>query len=266
MRCTNCGAEIRASARTCDLCGRPVSLVAKAKTMTPSAPPARAPVPDPPAAKPVKLSHTDVAKKVKFDYMYGSKGNIDKALAGMDSVFEVYRRPKVRVHELLEETANVIYKQLKLKEVSIGLKSPKDGMYRYEVMAGMSSGIWEAHEDLAYTQGDFFRNDKYKGTSISKYSKIMLAEDSPYQEGEEDTYNRQEMLTAKRHSLDDCIEGDYIDVLIYGVNDEVIGWIEVAATWTSKIPDAQTIRCMEILACALGAMLSTHPSLAFNHK
>lgn len=266
MKCMNCGAEIRASARTCDLCGRPVSLAAKAKIMTPSAPPAKTPVPDPPTTKPMKLNHTDVAKKVKFDYMYGAKGNIDKALAGMDSVFEVYRRPKLRVHELLEEAANVIYKQMKLKEVSIGVKSPKDGMYRYEVMAGMTSGIWEAHEDLAYTQDDFFRNDKYKGTNISKYSKIMLAEDSPYQKGEEDTYNRQEMLTAKRHSLDDCIEGDYIDVLIYGVNDEFIGWIEVAGTWTSKIPDAQTIRCMEILACALGAMLSTHPALASHQR
>ena len=266
MRCTNCGAEIRASARTCDKCGRPVTLIAKAKTMTSIAPPARAPPPDPPVEKPVKLSHTDVAKKVKFDYMYGSKGSLDKALAGMDSVFEVYRRPKVRVHELLEEAANVIYKQLKLKEVSIGLKSHKDGMFRYEVMAGMSSGVWEAHEDLAYTQDDFFRNDTYKGTSISKYSKIMLAEDSPYQTGEEDTYNRQEMLTAKRHSLDDCIEGDYIDVLIYGVSDEFIGWIEVSGSWTSKIPDAQTIRCMEVLASALGAMLSTHPSLTSHQK
>ena len=87
MRCTNCGAEIRASARTCDKCGRPVARIARAKTMTSSAPPARTPAPDPPAQKPVKRSHTDVAKKVKFDYMYGSKGNLDKALAGMDSVF-----------------------------------------------------------------------------------------------------------------------------------------------------------------------------------
>ena len=266
MKCPNCGAEVRASSKTCELCGRPVSPTARPKSVIISAPSATAPDLKVLAPKAAKLNHNDVAKKLKFDYMYGSKDAIDKAMAGFDSVFEVYRRPKVKVRELLEVAANVVYKQLKLKEVSIGLKSQKDGMFRYEVMAGMSSGIWQAHEDLAYTQGDFFSNEKYKGTSISKYSKIMLAEDSPYQMGEEDTYNRQEMLTAKRHSLDDCIEGDYIDVLIYGINDEFIGWIEVSGTWTSKIPDAQTTRFMEVLACALGAMLTTHPSLLSNQK
>lgn len=266
MKCSNCGAEIRSSSKACELCGRPVSLSTKPKSIIISSP--STPIPGPKDAAPasVKFNHNDVAKKVKFDYMYGSRGNLDKVLAGIDAVFEVYRKPKVKVHELLEVAANIVYKQFKLKEVSIGLKSPKDGMYRYEVMAGMNSGIWQAHEDLSYSQDDFFRNDMYKGTTISKYSKILLAEDSPYQAGEEDTFNRQEMLTAKRHSIDDYIEGDYLDVLIYGVNDEFIGWIEVAGTWSSKIPDAQTIRCLEVLACALGAMLSTHPSLLSSHK
>ncbi len=266
MKCSNCGAEIKSSAKACDLCGRPVSLAVKPKSIIISSPPSAESDPKSPPAKPSKFNHNDVAKKLKFDYMYGAKGNLDKALAGLDSVFEAYRKPKVKVHELLEVAANVVYKQFKLKEVSIGLKSRKDGMYRYEVMAGMSSGIWQAHEDLAYSQDDFFRNDTYKGTNISKYSKLMLAEDSPYQAGEEDTYNRQEMLTAKRHALDDYVEGDYLDVLIYGINDEFIGWIEVSGTWTSKIPDTQTIRCMEFLACALGSMLSTHPSLLSSQR
>lgn len=203
-----------------------------------------------------------MAKKLKFDYLYGSKDNVDKVLSSLEPLFAAHRRPKVKVHELLEEAANFIYRQLRIREVSIGLRSPKDGLYRYEVMAGMRAGIWQAHEDLAYTKEDFFRNDKRNGTMISKYTKLLLAEDNPYEEGEEDTVDLQEMIASKRHNLDDSIEGDYMDIMMIGPSDELIGWIEISGTWTSKIPDPQTIRFIELMACTLGSMLSPNVSLS----
>ncbi|MBN1677503.1 MAG: hypothetical protein JW880_03095 [Candidatus Thermoplasmatota archaeon] len=213
-----------------------------------------------------KFTHADVAKKLKFDYLYGSKENVDKVLSSLEPLFAAYRRPKVKVHDLLEEAAEIIYRHLRIREVSIGLKNPKDGLYRYEVMAGMKKGIWQAHENLVYKKDDFFRNDKWKGTMISKYTKLLLAEDNPYEEGEEDTVDRQEMIASKRHKLDDCIEGDYMDVMIIGPNDDLVGWIEISSTWASKIPDPQTIRFLELVACTLGSMLSPNISLSAQGK
>jgi len=207
-----------------------------------------------------KFTHVDVAKKLKFDYTYGSKDNVDRTLSSLEPLYAVYRKPRMKARDLLEETARIIYKQLRIREVSIGLRDPKDGLYKYQAMAGMRTGKWQAHGKLAYTKEDFFGNDKWKGTAISKYTKILLAEDSPYDEGEEDTYDRQEMLTSKRHNLDDSIEGDYLDVMILGLNDDLIGWIEISGTWTSKIPDPLTIRLLELIACTLGAMFSSNSS------
>jgi len=199
---------------------------------------------------------------LKFDYTYGSRDSMDKALSSLEPLYAAYRNPRVRPQELLEEAAKIIYKHLRIREVSIGLRDPKDGLYRYRAMAGMRAGIWRAHGDLAYTKDDFFRDDKWKGTSISKYTKILLTEDNPYDEGENDTYDREEMLSSKRHNLDDSIEGDYLDVMIFGVNDELIGWIEISGTWTSKIPDPHTLRVIETLACTLGSMLSSNSSIS----
>jgi len=204
-----------------------------------------------------KTSHADVAKKLKFDYAFGPKEHVDKVLSGLDPLFAAYRKPKAKTHDLLELSANIIYRQLRIREVSIGIRDPKDGLYKYEVMAGMNVGKWRAHGGLSYTKEDFSRNDKWKGTMISKHTKLMLAEDNPYHEGEEDTVDRREMIASRRHGPEDSIEGDYLDILIHGLNDELIGWIEISGTWTAKLPDPQTIRLVELIACTLGSMLST---------
>lgn len=209
-----------------------------------------------------KFTHADVSKKLKFDYLYGSKEAVDRALSSIDELFTAARRPSTSIHDLLEQAATMIYKQLRIREVSIGLRDPKDGLYRYEVMAGMASNKWRAHGNLAYAEEDFLRNDKWRGTMISKYTKLMLAEDNPYAEGEEKTVDRQEMLTAKRHNLDDSIEGDYMDIMIPGLEDDLIGWIEISGTWASKLPDPQTIRLIELIGCTLGVLLSHNDHLS----
>lgn len=270
MKCPNCGSEAGPSATNCASCGRPVTKPAKVLKNETEAP-SRSPSPNTGKGVPAKdgagkFKHAEVAKKLKFDYAYGSKDSFEKALSSLEPLFAAYRKPKVKTHDLLELAANIVYRQLRIREVSIGLRDPKDGLYRYEVMAGMRAGIWQAHEDLAYTREDFSRNDKWSGTMISKYTKLMLAEDGPYEEGEMDTVDRQEMLASKRHSLEDSIEGDYMDVMIHGMNDELIGWIEISGTWSSKMPDPHTIRVVELVACTLGLMLSANPSLAANGK
>lgn len=269
MKCPNCGSEGGPSGAPCISCGRPLPRLPK--IYKPTTGPDKTAEPHQGTASPsaghvIKFTHRDVAKKLKFDYMYGSKDHLDKVLVSLDSVLIACRRPKMKQNELLSEIANVIYKQLRIREVSIGLKDPKDGLYRYSVMAGMIASKWRAHENLVYTRDDFFRNDKWNGTMISKYTKLMLAEDNPYEAGEEDTVDWHEMQSSKRHNLDDSIEGDYLDIMIHGQNDELVGWIEISGSWTSKLPDPQTIRIIELIAGVLGMVLSPNENLKTNGK
>jgi len=201
------------------------------------------------------ISHEDVARKLKLDYIGAIRDHADRNLDSIQDLLEEVARPRGDAKDLLDGIAKLIYKQFHIREVAIGLKSP-DGLYRYVTMHGMRANIWAEHRDLAYSYDSFFDNARYKGTVISDYTKLLLAEDNPYDEEEKGTYSEHLMRASARKALDDSIEGDYLDILIYGAGNELLGWIEISGTWEDKIPSTRTIRSLEIVANITGMALS----------
>ena len=55
--------------------------------------------------------------------------------------------------------------------------------------------------------------------------------------------------------MEDTIEGDYLDICIYGEDDDLLGWIEISGLTNGKFPDVQTIKCVELLASVIGVVL-----------
>ncbi len=102
---------------------------------------------------------------------------------------------------------------------------------------------------------DFLGDSKYKGRVISDYSKMYFEEDKPYTDGSESTFNRPALLKSKRHSTDDALEADYLDVHIFGPDKELIGWIETSGTIMGKMPDITTIKTIEVIASMIGAAI-----------
>jgi hypothetical protein len=156
---------------------------------------------------------------------------------------------------MMEEAAALIQKQFSIREVAIGLRSPADGFYRYEVLLGFRSDAEAALRRLAYSESDFWNDDTYKCTSISKLTRLFLAEDNPYTDGEKNSYSRPFMLGFKRSSPDESVEGDYFNVVIPGASGEAIGWIEFSGTRSGRIPDAMTIRWVEAIATVIGSAM-----------
>jgi hypothetical protein len=155
------------------------------------------------------------------------------------------------VHELMDELVDPT-----VDLVTIGVRDPKDGLYRYQAMCGLEDSEWEAHKKLSYTREQFDSQDVYKFKEISKHTRLFLVEDNPYGDGEDNTYRKDLMLQDKRSSLEDTIEGDYIDTLVFGKNDELIGWIELGGMKNGKFPDGQTLITLELLAAVIGAALT----------
>lgn len=155
----------------------------------------------------------------------------------------------------MQQVADTIRTQFGIDNVAIGFKSPEDGKYRYVVLAGFREEAARARMKLEYTIDDFYKNGAFNGTFISKYTKIFLAEDNEYRDLERVAYNRPLLLGLKRRSLNDSLEADYFDSFIMGTEDELLGWIEISATRTGKLPDAVTIRWVETAASLIGATL-----------
>jgi hypothetical protein len=199
-----------------------------------------------------------IKKRMWLAYQYACSNPANERTDCIHDLITKLANPDIDMHLFLQEAADTINARLAIKEVTIGLKSPSDGLYRYEVMSGLADSEWKAHKGLSYTRDDFFSEEVYKSMQISKYTRLFLAEDNPYANGEEATYERDIMLQSRRKSLDDTIEGDYLDVCIFGKGDDLLGWIEISGMENGRFPDTETVKCLELLASVVGIVLSRH--------
>ena len=219
--------------------------------------------PTPPSAQPGRgiskdIVHTDAARKIKQEYAHGRK---ESGMRGLDSIHGLIKQlmeEEPDINEVLKSTARTIYSQFNIKEVSIGLRSP-DGLYRYVAMYGLRDEAWAAHRKLTYAEEQLMDPNTYKWTEISHHTKLFLAEDNPYTVDEAQTRSEHLMMRSKRKTAEDSIEGDYMDVFIYGPKDEILGWIETGGTWDGKFPDVRTIRSLEVVSSILALAIVRHP-------
>jgi hypothetical protein len=202
-----------------------------------------------------------IKRRMWLEYQYASN-NPSNAVDCIHDLITNLTDPNLKMHQFLQDAAETIHNRLCIKQVTIGLKNPKDGVFRYEVMSGLSDSEWDAHLRLFYTLDQFDNPNVYKYFRVSKYTRLYLVEDNPYRNGEENTYSRSEMLQSTRRTLDDTIEGDYLDIYILGKNDELEGWLEISGLNNGKFPDVQTLKVVELLASVIAIALTETNSRA----
>jgi hypothetical protein len=198
----------------------------------------------------------EVERKLKMEYLYGQKDIYRKSLDCVQSLMEQLREPQLNVKGMMQEVADIISRQFWIREVTIGSKDPTDGKLKYDVASGLREDAKAALESIAYSEDEFVNGGKYHGRSISKYTKLYLAEDIPYTESEKGTFSRPILLESRRKSLDECLEADYFNIHILGEGDHLVGWIETSGTRDGRFPDSVTMRWIELFAMILGAAMT----------
>lgn len=199
----------------------------------------------------------EIAANLKRDYSRTSIDDEGKITESLLSLLKNLMQPKGTIHGILKDAVMMIYRHLNIREVAIGLKSKEDDLYRYEVFMGFSKESEIAHKKLAYTHDDFFDQVKYRGTMISRFTKAFLAEDQPFDKGEESTYGRPVLLGQKRESLEKSLEADYFNVYIYNQKGNIVGWIEISGTKDRKFPSINDIKHIEIISSIIAITLQT---------
>lgn len=205
-------------------------------------------------------SHTvtkeEVVRKIRYDYAFAHKDKSNRMLDTLIKLTIEGLKPGKDVVQLLNEVAAMIDKHLQIRTTTIGIRDPKDGLYRYVAMSGLPADQWQAHKVLSYSFQDFFDQAKYRSSTISGLTKLFMVEDSPYNPDEVSTYNERLSSAMVRRSAEDCNEGDYFDIHIVGPGDRLIGWIEISGTSHGKMPDANVLRWIEMIATVLGLVLT----------
>lgn len=199
------------------------------------------------------VSTEDVARKLRLDYLYAQKDQNQKALDGVQVLLEHFQKYDFSLEAFLNDTLNLMRRRLWIRETTVALLDRRDGLYRYRYQSGLRKEAWDAHAQISYREADLINPAVYNGREISKTTVLFLAEDNPYAKGEDGTFSRPIMLQSRRLSVDDSIEGDYFDSWMMGKGKEVLGWIEYSGTTANKMPDASTLKWIELLA-ALSAI------------
>lgn len=245
MKCKHCGAENFRASGPCRVCGKPLvelTTMIQGKSSTGFS-----------GALTVPMSTEEIARRFKMRYEHEKDTNL-KTLEGVQGLLAMLRNPELNVHELTLKAAQYMHQQFRLRWVAIGLKG-SDGAFRYDALVGFREDVAAKRKEQSFRRSDFTENSQYKGWPISSQTRLYLEEDKPYAEGAEATFNRPMLMKSRRRSPEDSLEADYIDVHIYGLADDLLGWIETSGTIAGKLPDTATLRWMETVGSVLGAAL-----------
>jgi len=198
-----------------------------------------------------------VKRKLRFDYLKAKNDPTLRSLDGFTSLLQHFQKPHIVIHEMAQDAATYIQKQFRLRWVIVGLRG-NDGMYRYDVMSGLRDEAWARQRTKVYTHADFIpTSDRYNYGDISKISRVYLEEQNPLYKEDEQTVNRPALLRSKRDSDETCLEADYIDTLILGSKDELLGWIDYSGTIAGEFPDPSTVRNVEVISAIVGAAIAS---------
>ncbi|MEM3038236.1 MAG: hypothetical protein QXE45_02450 [Thermoplasmata archaeon] len=188
-------------------------------------------------------------------YSLGTLSDDERYISDIEKFLERSLKASGQINVILTEVARLIHKISAFREIAIGLKDD-DGLFRYHEMLGFRKEAVDARKKIVYNNHDMADGVSYRAIRGGRYSNFHLSEFEPFKPGEEDTYNRPELLGQPRANHDDMIEGDFLDIYIYGRQKEILGWLELSGTKHGKFPTRQDLLNLEFIASCLALLLS----------
>ena len=198
-----------------------------------------------------------VKRKLRSDYLKTRNDPHTKTMDGFVALLQHFQKPRPVIRDIVQEAATYIQKQFRLRWVIIGLRGD-DGLYRYTVMSGVRDEAWARQKTKTYELTDFTQSSaRYNYGEISNNSRVYLEEQNPLYKEDEQTVNRPALLRSTRDSNETCLEADYIDTLILGNKNELLGWIDYSGTIAGEFPDSTTVKCVEVISYIIGAAIAS---------
>jgi len=198
----------------------------------------------------------EIGALLKKRYSEATSSEEQKILDGLQN-FISHIKLRRTSRNVLQEAAKTIHRVFPFQEIALGIRSPDDGLYRYDTFIGYSREAEGEFKKQAYDLKTFFDPGEFPSIRISKMIDLTIAENEPRMEKEQACWNRPTLLKVPRKSPDDFTEGDYMDVLVYSEDNELIAWIELSAPRDGKMPSSSTLKGLELFAAVLSMALQS---------
>jgi hypothetical protein len=192
------------------------------------------------------LANREYVAHIKKKYDLAPQNEQEKILNGIASMIEYSRDGRRSVNSILEHVARMIFRLFGIREIGIGLKDRKDGLYRYEVVLGFRQEVKDNLMEIEYDSADILDNDKYPNIKIGKRAEFNPF-DSMSEEEMRPYVNRPSLMNRKRTSHDLFLEGDYVFIWMHDADDKMIGWIELSCHKDGELPSRTDVRWLEAI-------------------
>jgi hypothetical protein len=197
----------------------------------------------------------EVALRMRLDYSRGVKDHTTRALEAVSDFCWKLEQPSLFADSFVRDAAELISKLFGIESVAIGVRDPADGLYKYKAVVGIEEESADGYSNLSYTREQLLDSSTYPSHEISSHTRLFLSEEHPYAEGEEFTYRRPGLIGMKRRTVTDSLEADYLDIFFRESDGDILGFIEISGTRIRKLPDAATIRWIELIGALLGVAI-----------
>jgi len=198
----------------------------------------------------------EIEALLKKRYSQETPSEEQKILDGLQN-FISHIRLRRTSRNLLQEAARTIHRVFPFQEIAIGIRNRDDALYRYDTFIGYSREAEEEFKKLVYDLKTFFDIGEYPSIRISKLIDLTIAENIPQMEKDQACWNRPSLLKVPRKSPEEFTEGDYMDVLIYSEDNELLAWIELSAPRDGKMPPSSTLKGLELFATVMSLGLQS---------
>lgn len=195
-----------------------------------------------------------MAKMVREKYSRLVRSPNDPFIEGFEQFLMFTMTPRASMHAILDEATRLMHRNFDFQYVGIAMREKADGLYRYIATTGLTKSAEMSYREIRYTYSDLFDGSTFPSVKVSNFTHFYLSEDSPFKPGEEKSYSRPNLLNATRKAEDEMLEGDYIDVFMFGHLREVVGFIELGGTRSGKLPEKLAIRWIELIASMIATM------------
>lgn len=202
------------------------------------------------------VSPAEVASKMRIDYVHGFKDQTSKALESLGGILARISAHDFDLMNLYKECASIVSKELGLSSVCIAAWVPSVEQYWFKATVGLGEEAVAVYQKLWYTKNNVVDEKTYPSHEISRQTRLYLSEEHPFAPGQEATFMQPKLIGMRRRSTTDALEADYICTYFFGPKHEVLGWIEYSGTRAGRLPDATTIRWVELVADMLGIATS----------
>lgn len=196
--------------------------------------------------------NSEFSKIIRNKYFKLPDNDDERIMDTICTLLEKHYKGANSTDNFLLEVAKFIDRRFGFREVDFCLLDREDGKYRYRVSLGHTTDGAQSRQDIEYTYKDFWDDINYPGVRISERVWFLFQTIK-----EEDTrlYDRPTLLSKDRKSIDQMIEGDYMDLYMFGDKHELLGVLEVGYPKEGKIPSPHAVRWLDLIASIVGRIL-----------